>query len=138
MAWPDHLGPFGTKRRCGVALCICIFTDLIILAIYWNRIGDALENPVRAIIKSVGKDPKGPAEIIKWNNNGSSEILPQNDSSTTRPWWDTDENPSVGRLLYHFAGALLYICYTSMNSIILLNTIARIYYIEPKYKALLC
>ena len=144
MAWPDELGPFGTKRRCGISLCICIFSDFIILAIYWSRIGEALQSPVLAIIESLETDdPKEHAETIKWYDNGSAIILQQNNSSPPKPWWDTAENPSVGRIIYHFAGALLYIGYTSMNIIIILNTIIRLCYMDrnlswnpPKYKIL--
>jgi hypothetical protein len=144
MAWPDELGPFGTKRRCGISLCICIFSDFIILAIYWSRIGEALQNPVVAIIKSLEKDyPREQAETIQSYDNGSAIILQQNNSSSPKPWWDAAENPSVGRIIYHFAGALSYIGYTLMNTIIILNTIIRLCYMDrnlswnpPKYKIL--
>ena len=144
MAWPDELGPFGTKRRCGICLCICIVSDFIILAIYCTRIGDALQNPVLAIIESLEEGyAKEQGEIIKWYYNGSTVILQQNNASPFKPWWDKGERPSVGRIIYHFAGALLYIGYTLMNTKIIINTITRLYYMDrnlvwnrPKHKIL--
>ena len=103
-ATSNHI--FGTKRKCGICLCICIFSDIIILAIYWNKIGDAIRNPFIAIINS----------------------LEQKNSNEAQQWGD--DKPDVGRIIYHFGGTLLYVGYTSMNIILLMNNIVGLYYLN--------
>ena len=95
---------FGTKRSCGICLCMCILSDVIILAIYWNRLGEAICNPIIAIIRS-----------LKESNSSAIQ--------------DSDE-PAVGRMIYHFLGSLLYIAYTFINIIVLTNTIVQLYYLK--------
>ena len=140
MVCTDALGQLGTKRRCGISLCVCILSDLIILAIYWPRIGDALKNPFIAIIESL--EPTHNFTEEKNVSQDSNVSLPKINSSTT-DYWNVQNKPGVARMLYHFVATLLYLGYTIVNIIILTNTIAKLYYkiedlsiVSRKYKIL--
>ena len=122
MACPDELGPFGTKRRCGIALCTCIVSDLIILILYWSRIGDALQNPFIAIIESLKNESN---TTIHFLNNSLSR-----NTSNGNTYFEYRDTPTVGRMIYHFAGTVLYIGYTCMNIKILVNAIIKFYYMH--------
>ena len=125
MKCPNSLGLLGTKRRCGISLCVYIISDFIILCMYWSRIGDALKNPILAIIESL--DPKyeqTEARNVPQYSNSSV----QNINSSTPVYWDEDDRPGVGRMTYHFAATLLYLAYMSVNILILSTTIIKLHY----------
>ena len=125
MKCPNSLGLLGTKRRCGISLCVYIVSDFIILCIYWSRIGDALKNPIIAIIESLEpKYEQTEARNVPQYPNSSL----QNINSSTPVYWDEDDRPGVGRMIYHFAATLLYLAYMSVNILILSTTIIKLHY----------
>ena len=125
MKCPNSLGLLGTKRRCGISLCVYIVSDFIILCIYWSRIGDALKNPIIAIIESL--EPKYEQTEARNVPQYSNSSL-QNINSSTPVYWDEDDRPGVGRMIYHFAATLLYLAYMSVNILILSTTIIKLHY----------
>ena len=125
MKCPDSLGLLGTKRRCGISLCVFIISDFIILCIYWSRIGDALKNPILAIIESLEPEyEQTEARSVPQYSNLSL----QNINATTSKYWDENNRPGVGRMIYHFTATLLYLAYMSVNILILSNTVVRLHY----------
>ena len=125
MVCPDSIGLLGTKRRCGICLCVCIISDFLVLVIYWSRIGDALKNPFIAIIESLQPD-HGFAEAINLPQhlNASAQTIKTNATD----YWDENNRPGVGRMIYHFGATLLYLGYTSVNLMILSNTLIKLCY----------
>ena len=136
MAWATGLGerepgPLGTRKRCGIALCICIFSDLIILGIYWTRIGDALQNPFHAIIESLHQnDTQSESDALQTKYANASIHINGSDPNQDHVGIDRPQPPKVGRMVYHFAATIMYLCYTTMNIIILTNTIFKLYYMK--------
>ena len=125
MVCPDSLGLLGTKRRCGICLCVCIISDFLVLGIYWSRIGDALKNPFIAISESLQSDHEFVEAInLSQHLNASAQTIKTN----TTDYWDENNRPGVGRMIYHFCATLLYLGYTSVNVVILLNTIIKVLY----------
>ena len=125
MVCPDSLGLLGTKRRCGICLCVCIISDFLVLGIYWSRIGDALKNPFIAISESFQSDHEFVEAInLSQHLNASAQTIKTN----TTDYWDENNRPGVGRMIYHFCATLLYLGYTSVNVMILSNTIIKLHY----------
>merc|ERR1719422_2732528 len=92
---------------------------------YWSRIGDALKNPFIAISKSLHPDHEvAEAMDLSHHLNASAQTIKTNATD----YWDENNRPGVGRMIYHFGATLLYLGYTSVNLMILSNTITKLYY----------
>ena len=115
------------KRRCGITVCVCIVTDFIILILYWRKIVDALRNPFLAMFESLGQ--KNLNEQYDIFQHFQKTDLSRNNSNEN-PGWVHKDTPTVGRMIYHFGGAVMYIGYTSMNIKLLINVIIKLYYMN--------
>ena len=115
------------KRRCGITVCVCIVTDFIILILYWRKIVDALRNPFLAMFESLGqKNLNEQYDIFQHFH----KIDLSRNNSNENPGWVHKDTPTVGRMIYHFGGAVMYIGYTSMNIKLLMNVIIKLYYMN--------
>ena len=94
--------------------------ELLVIALYWRRIVDALINPFIAIVQHI--QPENSTSTLGFNHF----TLQTNDNSSFMYW--EFNTPSTWQLIYHFPTTLMYLYYILLMIPISINVIVSLFY----------